>query len=186
MDQALGWLGDLVRWVANLFPRIAHVKATHRAVKFVRAEAREIGAGLHVWWPITTEIEVSPVVRQVLGLNQQVLETKDGQTVIADGVLVYTVVDLFKFLVENFNADDNVRELAETALREAILSLTFEEINSGRVKLDRRLTQRASEALESFGVGVESLKLQSFAKGNVLIHAGSVVRFPTGGGVTTS
>lgn len=176
MDAALGWLGDLVRWLANIVPRLVLIRATHGAVKFVRAKTVKIGPGLHVFWPITTEIEIVPVVRQVLNLDQQVLETKDGKTVIADGVVVYVVIDLHKFLVENFNADDNLKELAGAALRDAILSLTFEEINSGRVKLDHRLTKRAREALENFGVEVESMKLQSFAQGHVLIHSGAAFR----------
>ena len=180
MDAALGWIGDLIRWLANIVPRLVLIRATHGAIKFVRAETREIGPGLHVWWPITTEIEEVPIVRQVLSLDQQVLETKDGETVVADGVLVYAVHDLHKYLVENYDADDNLTELAQAALREAILSLTFEEINSGRVKLDHRLTKRATELLKPFGIEVESLKLQSFAKGRVIIHAGSFVSMAFG------
>lgn len=173
MSSALDWIGDLVRYVANVVPRLVLIRSTHRAVKFVRAEAREIGPGLHVWWPITTEIEVTPIVRQVISLDQQILETKDKRTVVADGVLVYEISDLTKFLVENFNADDNVKEIAQAALREAILSLDFSEINSGRVKLDHRLTARANDLLEPFGVVALSLKLQSFAAGQVVVHAGS-------------
>ncbi len=181
MESALGWIGDIIRWLLNIIPRLVLVRATHGAVKFIRARTKVIGPGLHIWWPITTEVELAPVVRQVLSLEQQVIQTADGKTVIADGVLVYAIKDLHKFLVENFDAEENMTELAEAALRQAIIRETYDEINSGRVKLDNRLAKEAGQLLEPFGIVVETMRLQSCAEGTVLIHAGAIVEFSVGG-----
>jgi regulator of protease activity HflC (stomatin/prohibitin superfamily) len=89
--------------------------------------------------------------------------------------LTIIIVDIEKFLVENFDAEESLAELAQAGLRQAILSLTLEEIDSGRVKLDNRLTKEAQSTLENFGVEVESMRLQSCAEGTVLIHAGSFI-----------
>lgn len=175
MDAALGWIGDIVRWVLLVFPRLTLVRMTHRGIKFVRENAIEIGPGLHVWWPVTTEVETVPVVRQVIALAQQIIRTKDGKTVIADGVLVYSVGNVMVYLTENWDADQNIAEIAQAALRSAILSLTLEEIDSGRVKLDNKLTREATGLLQPFGVSTEALKLVSCAEGQVMIHAGTAV-----------
>ncbi len=175
MDSALGWIGDVFRFFGKIFPRLTLVRSTHRGVKFVRDKTLEIGPGLHVYWPITTEVEIHPVVRQVISLEQQIIQTKDQKTVIADGVVVFAIGDIHRFLTENFDAEENIAELAQAGLRQAILSLTLEEIDSGRVKLDNRLTREANSALAGFGVNVESVRLQSCSEGRVLIHAGSMV-----------
>jgi len=175
MDAALGWIGDLIRYLALLVPRLQLVRATERGVKFVRDHTVEIGPGLHVWWPVTTEIDIYPVVRQVMGLENQMIITKDGKTVVADGVLIYSISDLHKFLVENFDADKNLAEMAMWGLRKAIMDSTLEQIQSGRAAMEHKLTREAANALKGFGVEVEAMRLQSCVEGQVIIHAGRPV-----------
>jgi len=175
MDAALGWIGDLVRYFARLIPRLQLVRITERAVKFRRAKALEVGPGLHWWWPVTTEMDVVPVVRQIVSLEQQLIQTHEGRTIVVDGVIVYSISDLYTFCVENHDAEENMAELAQAGLRKAVLSTSFEEIGSGRAKFDNRLTAEAQRSLKGFGVEIESMRLQSCAEGSVHIHAGSAV-----------
>ena len=175
MNSALGWLGDLVAVLASVVPRLAHVRATHRGVKFVRGRTREIGPGLHWWWPVTTEIEVLPVVRQYAALSEQALQTKDGETVSVDGFLSFEIHDLHRFVTEAYDAAEDLDELGQAAVRKAIIALRLPEIQSGRVKLDHRLTKEATELLEPLGITVLDLQLKSCAPGTVLIHAGNSI-----------
>lgn len=174
MDAALGWIGDLVRYCARLVPRLQLVRITERAVKFRWGKAVEVGPGLHWWWPVTTEMDIVPVVRQVLSLSEQTIQTSEGKTVVADAIIVYSITDLYTFLVENHDADANVAELAAAGVRKAILSTPLAEVVGGRAKFDNRLTSEAQKSLKGFGVEVEALRLQSFAEGHVLIHAGAM------------
>ena len=175
MDAALGWIGDLIRYFARLVPRLQLVRITERAVKFRRAKALEVGPGLHWWWPVTTEMDVYPVVRQVMSLAQQMIQTHEGKTIVVDGVLVYTVEDLYTFCVDNHDAEENMAELAQAGMRKAVLSTSMEEIGSGRAKFDNRLTTEAQKSLKGFGVAIESMRLQSCSEGTVHIHAGAAV-----------
>lgn len=175
MDAALGWIGEIFRILGSIFPRLVLIRVTHRGVKFIKSRTRELGPGLHWWWPVTTEVATYPVVRQVLSLDQQVIRTKDHKTVVADGVLVYSIVDIHKYLVDNYDAEDSITELAQAGLRQAVLSLTLDEIDSGRVKLDHKLTDVANESLAIFGIDVESMRLQSCACGTVMIHTGQFI-----------
>lgn len=172
MDAALGWIGDLVRWLTSWLPHLVLVRRTERAVKFIRGRTKEIGPGLHWWWPITTEVEVQAVVRQVLGLGSQTLTTHDGQTVTVDGILVYTISDLHTFLVENFEAEDSLGEIGQAGIRKAVVNMDFPKIQAAMADVDNTLTREAQKLLKPFGVEVELMRLVSFAKAQVIILAG--------------
>jgi len=175
MDAALGWIGDLVRYFARLVPRLQLVRITERSIKFRRHRAAEVGPGLHWWWPVTTEMDVYPVVRQIVSLEPQMIQTSEGKTIVVDGVIVYTIADLYTFCVDNHDAEQNMAELAQAGMRKAVLGTPIDEINAGRAKFDNRLTMEAQRSLKGFGVEIESMRLQSCTEGAVHIHAGSAV-----------
>jgi regulator of protease activity HflC (stomatin/prohibitin superfamily) len=132
-------------------------------MKFVRARTVEVGPGLHFWWPISTEIEIFNVVRNVLNLRSQTLLTRDGKTVVASGVLTYSIVDLPKFAVENYDAVDSIAELGLAGLRRAVVQRTFAQLSCGLADVDRRLTKECQRLLTTLGVEVESARLADFA-----------------------
>lgn len=174
MDAALGWIGDLVRYLAQLFPRLQLVRATDRCVKFTGSRTREVGPGLHVWWPLVTEMEIHPVVRQVKSLPEQKLQTSDGTTVVVDAVLIFDIQDLHTFIVENWEADDSLEEVAQEAVLTVVMEMSIDQLRDPvhRKRVNQRLTSEAKKALRGFGVNTEKLRLQSLAPGTVLIHAG--------------
>jgi len=174
MDAALGWLGDLVRYIAQLVPRLQLVRATDRCIKFTGPRTKEVGPGLHLWWPLVTELEIHPIVRQVKSLPEQKLQTRDGVTVMVDAVLIFEIADLHTFIVANYDADDSLEEVAQEAVLTVVMEMTMEQLRDPemRKKVNARLTTEARKALKLFGVTTERLRLQSLAPGAVLIHAG--------------
>ena len=174
MDSALGWIGQVVAWLACWIPQIFHVRATEKAIKFVRAKAKLVEPGIHVYWPITTQVDVYPVVRQVMDLPVQTVMTKDdtaptgSSPVAVGGVVIYSIKDLYMFMVENYDAADSMSEAAQTGVRKAVLAETVQSINEGRVKIDHRLTREVQNAVEAFGVEVEAARLTTFAPTNVI------------------
>ena len=168
MQGALGWIGELVAWLVAWLPHVVLVSKTERAVKFIRGKTCEIGPGLHMYWPITTEVEVHAVVRQVLGLGPQTLTTEDDVSIVVDGILVFSIADLHVFKTENFEAEDSLTDLAQAAIRKAIVSETFAKVQKARADVDNRLTREAQKLLRPFGVEVEYMRIVSFAKAFVL------------------
>lgn len=171
MDAALGWIGEIVAWIANWIPQIIHVKVTEQGIKYVRSKAKLIEPGLHVYWPITTQVEIYPVVRQVMELPTQTVVCKDGDgnaNVAVGGVVIYSISDLYMFMVENYDAADSMSEAAQTGIRKAVLAESVQSINEGRAKIDNRLTREVQNAVKEFGVEVEVARLTTFAPTQVL------------------
>jgi regulator of protease activity HflC (stomatin/prohibitin superfamily) len=174
MDAALGWIGEIIAWIACWIPQIIHVKATEKGVKYIRSRAELIEPGLHLYWPITTQVNLYPVVRQVLDLPTQTVVCKDetasgGSTAVAvGGVVIYTITDLYMFLVDNYDASASMVEAAQTGIRKAVLAESVQSINGGRAAIDNRLTKEVQAAVKSFGVEVEAARLTTFSPTQVL------------------
>jgi regulator of protease activity HflC (stomatin/prohibitin superfamily) len=167
MNSALGWIGQIAAWFANWIPQIFHVKATDKAIKYVWSRAVVIEPGIHVYWPITTQVTIYPVVRQVMNLPNQIVQC-DNTSVVVGGIVTFSIKDLYMFLVENYDAEDSMFEAAQTGIRRAVLAETVDSINSGRAKIDHRLTREVQSAVEAFGVSVEMVRLTTFAPTQVL------------------
>lgn len=165
MSAAFGWIADLVETFTSFFPHLIIVQKTEAGVKFVRGKhVKVLKPGLRWYWPLVTNKEVVPIVRQVINLRCQTLMTKDGKTVIASAVIIYRVSDVEAFLVENHDADEAIAEVAVAALRDAIVEETLEELQrNNRKKIDNRLTRQGKDMLQPFGVDVEAVRLTSFA-----------------------
>lgn len=187
MEGALNWIGELVEYLGSWIPRPEIVRATERGVAFWFGKwVRVVNPGWRLNWPALMELETTPVVRQVLDLEPQTLMTKDGRPVIAGGVVVFKIQDVRAYLVENYDADDAIGEVASAALRDAIVGRSLEEIQEtdGRKSIDKRLSSIAQEALTPFGVVVEYVRLTHFAEAQVINYVGASP-LPTHGGQRT-
>ena len=165
MQTAFAWVGKLAEFFGSFFPRLLIVKTSHRAVKYVYGKRVVLlEPGVHCYWPIVTEVETTAVVRQVLNLQSQILETRDGHTVVAGGLLVYEIDDAETFLAENENAFESLDDVATAAIRKVVVGADLSELREGRAKLDGRLTRETQKFLRAFGVAVEYARLTDFAR----------------------
>lgn len=168
----LEWIGELARAVGAWVPRLIHIQVNESGIKFVRDRAQVLPPGLHVYWPLTTNVERAVTARCILDLDTQVLVTSDGITVMAGGVVAYRVVDVRKFLVDNFDADENIGEVCELALRRTIITQKLADLQTGRAPIDNKLTGEVQKLMLPFGVEVEYVRLGDLAPAQVLYLAG--------------
>jgi regulator of protease activity HflC (stomatin/prohibitin superfamily) len=173
MDMALGWIGDLVRWLAQFVPRLAHIRANERGIKFVRARTAGMAPGLHVYWPITSQVDIYPVKRQVLRISPMNLTTQDGRTVTAGGAVAYEIEDLHVFLVDNYQAEDSITDLAALAVQRTVEGRKYDALRQGGAALNAKITREARNHLTPLGVKVEYARLTDFAPTNVLSIVGA-------------
>lgn len=165
METAFAWIGEIARFIGAFIPRLVIIMVSHRGVKYVRGKhAVLIEPGLHLYWPLTTELETCAVVRQVLNLQSQILETSDGHTVVAAGLVVYEIDDALAFLAENENPYESIDDVATAAIRRVVISLPLNELRKGRAALDNRLTRETQKLLADFGVRVLYARLTDFAR----------------------
>lgn len=172
--EAFSWIGDLIGWIVDWIPRVEICRATHRGVKFVRGKhVKEINPGLYVYWPMTTECSITPVVRQSVNLPPQTLTTKDGHSVLVSPVLIYEINDVRKALAESYDHDDTVVEVGGLAVVEAVASRTFEEIRENlTTDVKKDITEMSRRLLAPFGVKVKVGLLSDFSKCRVIRIAG--------------
>lgn len=173
--MGLDWLNTFAHWIASWVPRWHLVRKREKLVKFrpfskVLVYEPRPGRALRVvfYWPAFTEVLPVFVGRQTLSLPPQTLTTKDGVPVVATGVVVFTIEDVERYLVENWDSDEAIAEVAGAALRKAIISKTFEEIQAGRADIDNAISREVTKLVDPFGVKVEYARLVSFAKARVL------------------
>lgn len=162
LGSLLGWLGVFVEWVFDWVPRYEIVQYNERGVKYPRGKKPyELLPGVHWYVPNLDEIETHHISRMVLNVASLPLETDDDRRVEVGLVLTYHIVDVLRFEVENFQADDNIAEAAQGALRDIVTSHTWAALEADTeegTRLGGKLTRRMGKALEKFGVEVESCR----------------------------
>ena len=110
MESAFAWLSQLIETFYRFIPHIIIIRATHAGVKWVRGKhIKPLMPGLHLYWPLTTEIEVLVTARQTLAIPDQVLTTKDGKKVTVKTLVVYKIRDVVQAIgKQNWDVDSTV------------------------------------------------------------------------------
>lgn len=163
MDAALGWLGDIFRAVLLLCPRLIIVRSTHAGIKFRRGrEEIVINPGLHVYWPLVTEVEIIPVRYRTRDLQQQYLETSDNKKVGVGGVVAYEIHDIRRALCDCWDHEDVIRDKGLAAVK-AVVTTNKYNYFKGDVA-DTALTSRLAGELTQFGITVTSVQLSDFSE----------------------
>ena len=167
MDTALGWLGDLARWLAAWIPRLEICRATHGGVKFVRGKnVREVRPGLYVYWPAVTEVVLLPTVCHPVNLPPQSLTTRDGKTVLVSVTLVVEVADVVKALAKTWDVDQMIADVAGAATMEVVSERTWKELRQDDAVED--LVRAARRLLRPYGVRVVKGRFTDCARHTVI------------------
>ena len=165
VTSAFAWIGQLVEWFGQFFPRWTVVRTTHGWVKWVRGtKVKTGGAGIVWYWPVISDFIVYPVERQTTPLPSQTITTTDNKTIAVSGMLVFKVTNIEKLIAYSYDCDDTLRDIAQSALTDVLGRMTWEQIKAGQGKtLDTRLKNVAKRDLEEYGVEVVKFSLTSLA-----------------------
>jgi regulator of protease activity HflC (stomatin/prohibitin superfamily) len=171
MEGALSWLGDLMQFIGKFFPRVVIITTTHAGIKFVRGhKVVVLEPGVHVYWPLVTELESYPVARQAVDLRSQTLVTMDEKTIAAGALIVYEIRDIESILAHTYDPEDTVRDVALSAVHDVLCRLTWAEIRDSikNDTLEKALKHEAYRGLTSYGVRVLRLTLTDLAPCRVI------------------
>jgi regulator of protease activity HflC (stomatin/prohibitin superfamily) len=168
MESAFAWLSQLVETIYRFVPHILIVRATHGGVKWVRGrKVKPLNPGLHLYWPLTTEVEVIVTARQTIAIPDQVLATKDGRKVVVKTLVVYKIRDVVHAIGRvNWDVDVTINDLTQSAVVRVVATHTYDEIMKGIAddSLTTTLTREVRKELRQFGVHVVRSKLVDFAE----------------------
>lgn len=167
MEAAFSWLGQIFEAILMFVPRILIVRATHGGVKWRHGSSvRPMMPGLHVYWPLVTEIEVIVTARQTLAPPKQTLTTKDGKKVVIGIVVVYKIRDIVQAIGKiNWDVDTTINDIAQAAVVSVIARHTLQELldTIAADELNDQLTEAVRRELRQFGVFVSRCKLTDFS-----------------------
>ena len=126
MESAFAWLGQLVETLYRFIPHILIIRATHGGVSWVRGKhIKLLAPGLHLWWPLTTEVEVIVTARQTLAIPDQVMATKDGKKVVVKTLVVYKIPDPVRAIGKlNWDVDTTINDLTQSAVVRVVATHT--------------------------------------------------------------
>lgn len=168
METAFGWLSQIFEAILKFFPRIVIVRATHGGVKWqCGSKVKPMLPGLHVYWPLTTDIEVIVTARQTIAIPSQVLTTQDDKKVVVQCVVVYKIRDIVKAIgAANWDVDSTMSDITQAAVVGVIARHTFRELldSISDTSITTNLTAAVRKELRRFGVHVSRCKLVDFAE----------------------
>jgi len=151
----------------QFFPRILIVRATHGGWKWLRGKhVKQLVPGLHVYWPLTTDVEVVVTARQALAIPDQVMATKDGKKVVVKTLVVYKIPDPVRAIGKlKWDVDTTINDLTQSAVVRVIARHTYDEIMAGirDESLTKTLTKEVRRELWQFGVHIARCKLVDFS-----------------------
>lgn len=165
--SAFAWIADIVNALGKLLPRLLIVRATHGGIKWrLGSRVKAMLPGLHVYWPLTTEVELIVTARQTLNLPTQVLMTADRRQVVVGTVVVYRVSDVLDAIGQrNWDHNTTICDITQAAVVEVIAKGTLDELSAGIANdtVNRQLTAACRRRLRQFGVSVNRCAVTDFA-----------------------
>ena len=165
MEAAFAWIGWIFEWLGKLIPRLLIVRSTHGGVKFVGgSKVKELKPGLHVYWPVVTEVEVIPVARQTHNLVTQVLMTKDGKSIVIGAVVIYEINSIVDALSNNWDVSDTISDVTQMAVVNIVNGWDFAELQKELgAKVENELSIETRRQLKPFGVKVIRCGVSDFS-----------------------
>jgi len=184
--EAFNWINDLARWVGRFFPRWALCDPTEGGVKFSGVGKNRIKilvpGKIYWWWPAITNVYLIDTKRQTMTITQR-LTTKDEYTVMVTTVIVYTIDDVIKAIVETRDHEDTIKEVGEKLVVKPVTSRDFSDTLkrlSDSNDLNNEVKRIARSTLGEFGVNVLDGYVSNFAVTEVFSHDGDGVVFGAG------
>jgi regulator of protease activity HflC (stomatin/prohibitin superfamily) len=124
-----------------------------------RVHEGTLGGGMHYLIPSVDSVMKIDIREKLIDIPRQEVVTKEGLNLIVDGVVYYKVFDASRALLEVENVTNSITLIAQTKLREILALHNYEEIQTQRLTLARRLKKILDDASEPWGVDINRVEL---------------------------
>ena len=168
---ALEWIGSIFETLLKFFPHLRIIKLTQGGIKLRRGnEITVLTPGLWWYWPIITTIDVVTTVRDTVDLNGQTFTTKDNKSVLASGMIMFSVSDVEKLLTSAPDYTNTICDVSMNIIHDVMIQYSWEELRTGIMNgtIGKELRREAQKELSQFGIKVISLGLKDLAPVRVL------------------
>ena len=140
---------------------IVQINEYERGIKFRFGKyAKILKPGWKVILPIIETCKKVDIRTKVVDVPEQDAITKDNVSVRINAVIYYKVFDAGKAVLEVENFYYAVSQLAQTTMRNAVGSVSLDELLSEREKLSESICKIIDEATDPWGIKVENVELK--------------------------
>lgn len=144
-----------------LLKSIVQINEYERGIKFSYGKFHSIMTpGWKIVLPIVESYKKIDVRTKAVDVPEQDTITKDNISVRVNAVIYYKIFDASKALLEVENFYYAVSQLAQTTMRNAIGSVTLDELLIEREKLSESICKIIDEATDPWGIKVENVELK--------------------------
>ena len=144
-----------------LLKSIVQINEYERGIKFSYGKFHSIMTpGWKIVLPIIESYKKIDVRTKAVDVPEQDTITKDNISVRVNAVIYYKIFDASKALLEVENFYYAVSQLAQTTMRNAIGSVTLDELLIQREKLSETICKIIDEATDPWGIKVENVELK--------------------------
>jgi len=120
----------------------------------------KLGPGIHPVIPLIQKVKQVDIREKLIDIPAQEVITKDNGTVVVDGVVYYKIVDAEKAILNIYDYEEAISQLAQTYLRATIGKLELDELLSAREKLNAELRDRLDSETDAWGIKITKLEIK--------------------------
>lgn len=125
--------------------------------------SKVLNPGWRLVLPIIQSYSKIDIRTKVIDVPEQETITKDNVSVRINAVIYFSVFDAGKALLQVENFRYAVSQLAQTTMRNAVGSVTLDELLSSRDKISTEICKVIDEATDPWGIKVENVELKDVA-----------------------
>ncbi len=158
----MGFLGPIIviGLVIILFS-IRQINEYERGVLFGLGKFKKVlTPGWNLVFPIFQSYKKVDIRTKVADVPEQDAITKDNVSVRINAVIYYKIFDAAKSIIAVENFHFAVSQLAQTTMRNAVGSVTLDELLSERDKISSEICKIIDEATDPWGIKVENVELK--------------------------
>lgn len=143
---------------------IRQVNEFERGIKFTFGKFSKImNPGWRLVLPIFQSYKKVDIRTKAVDVPEQDAITKDNVSVRINAVIYYKVFDASKAVLEVENFYFAVGQLAQTTMRNAVGSVSLDELLSERDKISSEICKIIDKATDPWGIKVENVELKDIA-----------------------
>lgn len=147
-----------------IFSSIRQINEYERGIIFRFGKFKKImNPGWNLILPVIDSFKKVDIRTKAVDVPEQEAITKDNVSIKINAVLYYKIFDASKAIlaVENFNYA--VSQLAQTTMRNAVGSVSLDELLSERDKISTEICKIVDEATDPWGIKVENVELKDIS-----------------------
>lgn len=154
----------LIIFVLLVLCSLKQINQYERGVKFTVGKFSSImEPGWRIVWPIFQSYKKVDIRTKVVDVPEQEAITKDNVSIRINAVIYYKVFNASQAILEVENFFYAIAQLAQTTMRNAVGSVTLDELLSEREKISTNIKEIIDKETDPWGIKVENVELKDIS-----------------------